>query len=112
MSAAVLENWINQTLTDAEHLNIPGCILKPENKLPIFRYNIDRLTLSSYKGIHNDDIDKVYRGLFVHSVGFFQTVQQLLKRTNENKHMIIINIWKVFAILLEFCCRTDYRQMI
>lgn len=26
MSGRVLETWINETLKDAEHLNIPGCI--------------------------------------------------------------------------------------
>ena len=25
---------------------------------------------------------------------------------------MITNIWKVFAILLEYCCRTDYRMLI
>ena len=30
MSPKVLETWINETLQDAEHLDIPGVILKPE----------------------------------------------------------------------------------
>ena len=25
---------------------------------------------------------------------------------------MITNIWKVFAILLEYCCRTDYHMLI
>lgn len=45
MSAEVLETWINETLQDAEHLDIPGVILKPEHKDPISRYGIDRLVL-------------------------------------------------------------------
>ena len=28
MSPKVLETWINETLADAEHLDIPGVILK------------------------------------------------------------------------------------
>ena len=32
MNPKVLETWINETLQDAEHLDIPGCILKPEHK--------------------------------------------------------------------------------
>ena len=27
-------------------------------------------------------------------------------------YSMITNIWKVFAILLEYCCRTDYRMLI
>ena len=42
MSPKVLETWINDTLQDAEHLDIPGIILKPESKQPISRYGIDR----------------------------------------------------------------------
>jgi hypothetical protein len=30
----------------------------------------------------------------------------------EKKYAIVINIWKVFSILLEYCCRTDYRMLI
>lgn len=25
---------------------------------------------------------------------------------------MITNIWKVYTILLEYCCRTDYRMLI
>jgi hypothetical protein len=45
MSPKVLETWINETLTDAEHLDIPGVILKPEQKSPACRYQIDRPSL-------------------------------------------------------------------
>jgi hypothetical protein len=45
MNPKVLETWINETLQDAEHLDIPGVILKPEHKKPISRYGIDRLEL-------------------------------------------------------------------
>ena len=35
MNPKVLETWIDETLRDAEHLDIPGVILKPEHKNPI-----------------------------------------------------------------------------
>ena len=31
ISSKVIENWINQTLSAAEHLDIPHAILKPKN---------------------------------------------------------------------------------
>jgi len=46
ITSKVVENWINQTLSDAEHLDIPSVILKPENKIPITRYGIDRIHLT------------------------------------------------------------------
>jgi len=46
LNPKVVETWINETLLDAEHLDIPGVVLKPEHKNPISRYNIDRLSLT------------------------------------------------------------------
>jgi hypothetical protein len=110
MSAKVLETWINETLTDAEHLDIPGVILKPEHKNPISRYGIDRMAFSN-AGISSELADRVYRALFVYSVGFYELVKKCLQHT-EKKYTLITNVWKVFAILLEYCCRTDYRMLI
>ena len=45
VSNRVLETWINETLTDAYHLDIPGVLMKPEHKNPISRYGIDRQSL-------------------------------------------------------------------
>lgn len=73
----VIETWLNETLADAQHLDIPGCILKPAYKLPINRYGIDRFTMTN-SGIHTDDVDRIYRCLFVYSVGFFEMLKDLL----------------------------------
>ena len=42
LSSKVIETWINETLADATHLDIPGILLKPENKKPLERYGICR----------------------------------------------------------------------
>ena len=110
MSPKVLETWINETLQDAEHLDIPGVILKPEHQNPISRYGIGRLTLVN-NGIPPEIVDRIYRSLFVYSVGFYELIKNCLQHT-EKKYSMITNIWKVFAILLEYCCRTDYRMLI
>lgn len=77
ISSKVMETWINETLADAEHLDIPGVILKPEHKNPISRYGIDRLTLTNV-GIPNETVDRVYRCLFVYSVGFYELIKKIL----------------------------------
>jgi len=110
MSPKVLENWIDETLQDAEHLDIPGVILTPENKPPINRYGIDRLTLRK-ANVDDADVNRIYRALFVYSVGFYELIKKVLSHT-EKKYTVITSIWKVFAILLEYCCRTDYRLLI
>ena len=110
MSSKVLENWIDETLQDAEHLDIPGVILTPENKLPITRYGIDRQTLTK-ANVDPNDVDRIYRALFVYSVGFYELIKKVMMHCNK-KYTVITSIWKVFAILLEYCCRTDYRLLI
>jgi len=46
LNPKVVETWINETLSDAEHLEIPGVILKPDHKNPLARYGIDRISLT------------------------------------------------------------------
>jgi hypothetical protein len=72
----VLETWINETLTDAQHLDIPGLILKPQFQLPISRYGIDKMKLTN-AGIAAEDVDRIYRCLFVYSVGFFEMLKSV-----------------------------------
>ena len=102
ISSKVMETWINETLADAEHLDIPGVILKPEHKNPISRYSIDRMTLTN-AGIPNEVVDRIYRCLFVYSVGFYELVKTLLSHC-EKKYSVITCIWKVFSVMLEYCC--------
>lgn len=110
MSPKVLETWINETLQDAEHLDIPGVILKPEQQNPIYRYGIDRVSLQM-AGMPVETINRIYRSLFVYSVGFYELIKSCLKHTSK-QYSMITNIWKVYTILLEYCCRTDYRMLI
>lgn len=110
MNPMVLETWINETLQDAEHLDIPGCILKPDNQQPVSRYGINRSDLLD-AGMDHETVDRIYRALFVYSVGFYELIKKCLAQTSK-KYTIITKIWKVFSILLEYCCRTDYRMLI
>ena len=105
-----METWINETLADAQHLDIPGVILKPEHKNPISRYSIDRITLTN-EGVPNEVVDRIYKCLFVYSVGFYELIKTILNHS-EKKYSTITNIWKVFSVLLEYCCQSDYRMLI
>jgi hypothetical protein len=110
VSNKVMETWLNQTLTEAEHLDIPGVIVKPEHKNPISRYGIDRMELTN-NGIPNEMVDRIYRCLFVYSVGFYNMIGKIIQHSNQ-KYFLITRIWKVFSVVLEYCCLTDYKMMI
>lgn len=94
LNSRVVETWINETLKDAEHLDIPGVIVKPAQKLPMNRYLIDRLQLHS-AGIPIEMIDRLYRGLFVYSIGFYEMVLKCVTHA-KNKYTILSSLWKVF----------------
>ena len=75
MNPKVIESWINETLADAEHLDVPGVLLKPEHKNPISRYGIDKLTLTN-AGVPTQVIDRIFRALFVYSIGFYELMDK------------------------------------
>eukprot|EP00347_Sterkiella_histriomuscorum_P021833 403332609 len=106
-SSRFVEQWLNDTLEECYHLGIPGVISRPEHKLPLSRHGLDRITLTNI-GIPNDMVSRVYRSLFVFTLGFFELLNDSTKNLNENRVTIQSQIWKVFQILLEYCCKTDY----
>ena len=75
----MVETWLNDTLKEAEFLDIPGVLLKPQNKLPINRYSLDRLSLSN-ENLGPKEIDRIYRALFVYTTGFYELIRQNLSK--------------------------------
>lgn len=79
LSSRVIETWLNETLTDAGHLEIPGVLLKPESKKPLERYNIGKNQLLQPNcAISLDSSDRIYRALFVYSLGFYEMLSREL----------------------------------
>lgn len=110
MSSAVIETWLNETLTDAGHIEIPGVILKPENKKPLTRYGIDSQQLQMGQ-LSRPQIDRIYRALFVYSLGFYEMLNKSLANS-PNRNSFQSSLWKVFSILLEYCCKTNYQMLV
>ena len=75
--------------------------------MPIKRYGITRDFLIETAGLHADTVDRLYHALFVYSIGFYELLKKSVKHSPE-KLVVTTAIWKVFAILLEYCCKTDY----
>ena len=105
-----MEQWLNSTLDEAANMEIPGCLLNPDNILPLARYNISKDELVS-EGIHTDMVDSIYRALFSHSFGFYQMIENYLK-SSKNPDLIKNSLWRVFTILLEYCAKTNYDMLI
>lgn len=62
----------------------------------------------------------MYRALFVHSMGFLQTIREIVSGIEDGldqnargkRDFMQVNVWKVYQILLEYCCITDYRMLL
>ena len=105
-----IEKWIRSTLDDAAYLDIPSCILKTENLDPLQFYKIDRLTLGR-NGLEASSINRLYKSLFVYSTGFNELIREILTHS-DNAYSSVTNIWRVFSILLEYSCKSDYEMII
>ena len=91
ISKLAIENWINDTLSQAEYYQIPGVIkrinvgegpgAKGKQNVTI-DYGIDRLTLN-YTGFSNEIVDKLYRSLYVNSVGFYNQIEDLANQFSD-----------------------------
>lgn len=110
INSRILEAWINNTISDAEHLEIPGALAKNEYQQPLSRYGVDRHSLAQ-AGVSNQDVNRIYKALFVYSLGFYQLINKTMDHI-DGKYSYIAGVWKVFSILLEYCCKVDYTMMI
>lgn len=110
LNSRILEAWINNTLIDALSQNSLNTSPNNESKSPLVSYGIDRTRLIK-SGLAKQEIDRLYRSLFVYSIGFYQLIKRILEHTNK-QYSIVTGIWKVYAILLEYCCQLDYQMVI
>ena len=83
-------------------------VLKPMESLGIDRDSLESL------GLSEDDIDRVYRALYVHSNGFFHSLMTIITPVVvERKQMsLLASLWKAYEALLQRCCRTDFPQIV
>ena len=59
------------------------------------RFGLDPSALLS-KGVKIEDVQGLYRGLFVYSMGF----NDMLRGVSKGKDEVVKSVWKVYAILL------------
>jgi len=69
------------------------------------------LSRLSKAGLSKGVLERLYKGLFVYSIGFNEMLKNTLRKCKD-KFTVNCNIWKVYSILLEFCCKTDYSTLI
>lgn len=49
--------------------------------------------------------------MFVYSLGFYEMLHKSLSHA-QNQSTIQTQLWKVFSILLEYCCQQNYTMLV
>jgi hypothetical protein len=111
----LMEIWVDSILRDAEIIGMKQKFFKTSKNRHLVRYGIDRDTLK-YLGVTEINIDRLYRALFVYSIGFYELLLTITSTTkgkkSPNTTKVMGSVWTVYSILLEFCCKADYQLLI
>lgn len=65
----VVEKWIDEFLLEAEKNQLKSTKILSEGRTPLERINFSRNDLKAMN-LSNDRIDRIYKTLFINSVGF------------------------------------------
>ncbi|GLC48337.1 hypothetical protein PLESTB_000085100 [Pleodorina starrii] len=71
-------------------------------------YGLTRVELLG-AGLSNEAIDRLYRCMYVYTVGFFDVMQDLLAH-NEFRAEILSNVWKGFLTIAESALQVSFRS--
>ena len=89
----------------------------PEHKRALHRYELDFRSLKSH-GLQRSDVERLFRGLYVHSFGVFQLFKDIMAKfkhdivgTIGKRAHFLGNVWRVYQILVEFCSPSDYKSV-
>lgn len=105
LNPLIIETWLNETLKEAG-TTMDGGLMLAEKRTALGALGLDRGALG-VAGVGAATVERLYRGLFVYSVGFYSVVTKALAHA-EGRQQLVTRCWKAFALLLEHCCRSDY----
>lgn len=52
------------------------------------------------------DIDRIYKNIWISSMGIYDVLNETTKKC-KNKNIVRGNLWNVYNILIEVCCKTE-----
>jgi hypothetical protein len=104
LPSEIMENWIDKCLeTDKDVIeeNERHKLSKNDKRTACKKWSITKPDLQK-AGMSPEMIKRIHRGLFVHSMGFFELVQTACKPCKGSSKKTL-DIWTVFSKLLEKC---------
>ena len=107
-----MESWFDKCLEKDKDVMKEASMhkfSKSDMRTATKKYGISKFQLKDM-GMDDEHISRIQRGLFVHSMGFYELVREAAKPC-KNPAMVTINIWTIFSKLLETCCKTDHKML-
>ena len=111
MNGAYLENWLNTVIELSPDFKVDEATNKEFAK-PLNRFFLSKMQLLDL-GLDTGEIERLFKALFVHSMGFIQMIQEIGGNLDAGKRQFLQNnVWRVFCMLLEYCQPVDYSMMV
>ena len=104
-----MEEWLNSKLVECKFRGLAGSLSKG-NENPLVLFKLDRQELTRL-GISDDNINHLYRTLYVNSVGFFTALDEFTRNMLEGAMSVKTRIWNVFNVLLQYACETEFKMI-
>ncbi|MEW5307688.1 MAG: hypothetical protein WDW36_010066 [Sanguina aurantia] len=113
-SRVLLELWVNQILDPTPGgstlpISLPSPLhVDPSACRGLAAYGLTRVELLG-SGLGHDAVDRLYRCMYVYSIGFFDVVQDILLPT-EFRTEILSNVWKGFLHIAESALQVAFKS--
>jgi hypothetical protein len=104
-----MEDWLNSTLLECKVRELAGSLSRGSEK-PLNLFKLDRRELNRL-GIGDDQINQLYRTLYVYSVGFYTALDGYTNGLLDEAMTLKTRIWNVFNILLQFACEVEFKMI-
>ena len=83
-------------------LIVPCCVCQG-----LGRFNLSRNMLSS-SGLSGEEIDRLYRSMYVYTVGFQDLLKDLLMHC-DNRATVLHNVWRAFIYIAETALKVNFK---
>lgn len=110
MQTHSIEKWLSDILFELDTA-IKKEYMNAEDLNPLKKYRIEKSILLE-SGINKEMIERIYHGLYVHSMGFFHLINEATRHLAQGKDITKVNIWRAFQRIQDKICKTEFEGLI
>ena len=112
----MVEDWLNSVVADFQiddkNKDVFDLMKGQGVSRPLAKIKCDRKSLID-EGLQHEEVDALYRTIFVHSCAFFETLNEnTTSLKGSNKYCCVQKLWKLFMLVLEYANPSTYESML